>query len=60
MIQEKTYTFIIKEIARVYGVVQASSLEEAAEKVKRYEWDDLIDAVDIEYDTSELQIHEAD
>lgn len=56
MENEKEFTFTIEEVATVFGVVTATSKEEALEKIKRGDWDDLVDVWNTEYNMDTIDI----
>lgn len=50
---EKSYNFTIGPKGVAYGYVVANSEEEAVEKIKNHDWEDIID-IDPEYDGSDI------
>ena len=50
---EKSYNFTIGLKGVAYGYVVANSEEEAVEKIKNHDWEDIID-IDPEYDGSDI------
>lgn len=55
---EKFYTFKRKIIVCEYGGVTATSIEEALEKIKQGDYDDIIDSWKIEDIDNSIEIEE--
>ena len=53
---EKQYTFTITEQCTTLGIVIATSKEEAIEKIKNGDYDDMIDAFDTVYIPDTIEI----
>jgi hypothetical protein len=58
MEEEKEFTFEVERTSICYGIVIAKTIEEAKEKIKNGDYDDIIDTWDTSYDWKNAIIEE--